>query len=315
MYDYTYLRCRFVQTKGNKHMDLGNIVIEELNRHYTVDEIFNGPLLGVQGFVEKNYKIGMHSQGFYEINIVLRGSATHRIGERNLIVKKGDTFIIPPNVRHGYAGGENFDVYHLVISPKYLEKHSAELQLLPAFSSLFRIDPLMRETTWAKLHFVLSDEEMASLMPTLEGLIVHCREKSTEGAIIAGGEALIAIAHLCAIYESKGIMNSPTDTEDEMFLTSIAYIYENFDKTITTDTLARIAQMSRTSYIARFKRVTGVPPARFQRQYRVSMAKQLLSDQVLTEAEIAQAVGCYDTSHFIRMFRSETGMVPSEFGK
>lgn len=294
---------------------MSRVEIEYLNKHYTVSEVFKSPLLAVRGFVEKNYSKGMHSQEFYEVNIVLRGSAVHRIGERDLTVGKGDVFIIPPNVDHGYAGGNGFDVYHLLISPKYLERNSAELKLLPAFSSLFRIDPLMREKTSARLHFVLNSAELDTLMPTLDGLELHSVEKSTESAIIAGGEALIVIAQLCAIYEKKGAKSTEAEAEDEAFLNSISYIYENFDKTLTTDSLARIAQMSRTSYIARFKRVTGQPPARFQRQYRVSVAKQLLAEGTLTEAEIAQAVGCYDTSHFVRIFKAETGMMPTEFCK
>ena len=312
MYDNTYFYCIFVQ---KDQMSMNRIEIEHLHRHYTIEEIFKSPILTVKGFVEKNYSRGMHSQEFYEINIVLCGSAIHRIGKNDLTVSKGDVFIIPPNVDHGYAGGEGFDLYHLLISPKYLEKNSAELKLLPAFSSLFRIDPLMREKTSAKLYFTLNDSELATLMPTLDGLLLHSREDSTESAIIAGNEASIVIAQLCAIYEKKGTKITAENTEDEPFLNSIAYLYENFDQTLTTDTLARIAQMSRTSYIERFKRVTGLPPARFQRQYRISVAKQLLAEGTLTETEIAQEVGCYDISHFIKMFKAETGMTPFEFCK
>lgn len=289
--------------------------IEYLNRHFTVEEIFKSPILMVRGFVERNYSKGMHSQGFYEINIVLRGGAIHRIGKNDLTVGKGDVFIIPPNVDHGYAGGEGFDVYHLLISPKYLEKNSAEFKLLPAFSALFRVDPLMREKASAKLHFALNDSELDALIPTLDGLIAHSRDNSTESAIIAGGEALIVIAQLCAIYDKKAEKITVEKADDKSFLNSIAYIYENFDQTITTDTLSNIAQMSRTSYIERFKRVTGLPPARFQRQYRISVAKQLLAEGTLSETEIAQEVGCYDISHFIKMFKAETEMTPFEFRK
>jgi AraC-like DNA-binding protein/quercetin dioxygenase-like cupin family protein len=294
---------------------MSRVEIEYLNRHFTVEESFKNPVLAVRGFIEKNYNKGMHSQGFYEINIVLRGSAIHRIGENDLTVGKGDVFIIPPNVDHGYANGECFDVYHLLVGPRFLEKNSAELKLLPAFSLLFRVDPLMREKASAKLHFALNDSELDALIPTLDGLIVHSRDNSTESAIIAGGEALIVIAQLCAIYEKKGTRITGADNEDGAFLNSIAYIYENFDQTLSIDALARIAQMSRTSYIAQFKRVMGMPPARFQRRYRISVAKHLLAEETLTETEIAQEVGCYDISHFIKMFKAETGMTPIEFRK
>ena len=286
-------------------MDIETVIIEDLGIHYTVDKIFDDPLRAVRGFVEKNYSKGMHSQEFYEVNIVLSGSAVHRFGERNLTVKAGDTFIIPPSVLHGYAGSEGFDVYHLLISPKYLEKHSAELKLLPAFSALFRIDPLMREKTAARLHFSLTDGELEELKPILEALTEHSVQKTAEDSIIAGGEALIVIARLCGIYEKKGALGVTPEDEDGAFLSSIAYIYENFDKSVTVEALARMAQMSRTAYIERFKRVTGMPPKQFLLKYREEVARQLLSEGTMTEAEVAHTVGCYDTSHLLRLLRRE----------
>jgi len=271
-------------------------------RHFTVSESFRAPLKTVLGFVEKNYTCGLHSQAFYEVNIVLRGEALHFVGDATWTVKAGDVFVVPPNVLHAYTGGEGFDVYHLLIHPSYLEKHSAELKLLPAFTKLFRIDPLMRERELMNPHFSLASGELDEILPMLERLSIHSKEESVESAIIAGGEALIVIARLCGIYEENGAPLAG-DEDDSAFLASIAYIYENFDKSFTVETLARIAQMSRTAYIERFKRVTGLPPKQFLVQYRISVAKKLLADGVSSQAEVAQAVGCYDASHLARMLK------------
>ena len=292
-----------------------DIEITELGRHYTAAEIFPSPLFAVRGFTEKNYSKGMHSQGFYEVNIVLSGRSAHRIGQRTLTVSEGDTLISPPNVKHGYAGGKGFDVYHILISPKYLERYAAELGLLPAFSSLFRIDPIMREKTSARLYFSLTEEELSALKPSLERLDGYSHREGAENAIIAGAEALIIITKLCGIYEKRGVAGVSDESEDGAFLSSIAYVYENFDTAITVSELAHKARMSRTAYITKFKRVTGKPPAALQRQYRVSVAKQLLRDTELTQVEIGARVGFYDASHFIRAFKSETGMTPLEYRK
>lgn len=295
---------------------MDGIVIKEMNRHFSVSEIFTDSMRSVRCFIEKNYNKGMHSQEFYEINIVLKGSAVHRIGSSTYTVTAGDTFIIPPNVKHGYAGGEGFDVCHILLSPKYLEKHSADLRLLPAFSSLFRIDPLMREKTSARLYFTLTDSEMEALMPKLDGLTEHSKNTDAESTITAGAEALIIITRLCSIYESRDASASKAESgDDSAFLSSIAYIYESFDKRVTVDELSRIARMSRTAYITRFKRVTGMPPATLLRQYRISVAKQLLKDTDATEAEIAQETGFYDAAHFFRVFKAETGLSPTEYRK
>jgi AraC-like DNA-binding protein len=283
--------------------------------HYTSDEVFLSPQMTVLGFVEESYNKKLHSQEFYEINIVLSGSANHYIGKRKITVSVGDTFIIPPSVMHGYDGGEGFDVYHVLLSPKYLEKYSASLQLLPAFSSLFKIDPLMREKTSARLHFRLSEEEIASLMPRLKCLNVHSYGSGHADPIISEGEALIIIAELCAIYENRAEELIAPESEDMAFLSSISHLYEHYSEKLTVYYLARIAHMSRTSYITKFKRVTGQSPARFIKLHRIDMAKRMLTETSMSEAEIAQEVGCVDVSHLIKMFYSEVGMTPSAYRK
>ena len=283
--------------------------------HFTSSEIFTSHQSTVLGFVEESYNKKLHSQEFYEINIVLSGSANHYIGKRRITVSVGDTFIIPPSGMHGYDGGEGFDVYHVLLSPKYLEKYSASLQVLPSFSSLFIIDPLMREKTSAKLHFRLSEEEIGSLMPRLKCLKQHSYGSGHADPIISEGEALIIIAELCAIYESRTDDLIAPENEDSAFLASIAHLYEHYNEGLTIEMLSRIAQMSRNAYITKFKRVTGQTPARFIKLYKLEMIKRMLADTSLSEAEIAQAVGCTDTSHMIRLFSSEVGITPSVYRK
>ena len=285
-------------------------------RDYTIEECFVPSSKLIRGFTQKNFKAKFHLQEFYEINIITRGSANHNIGQRKINVSLGDTFIVPPNVMHGYDGNESVDVYHLLIHPKFLEKNSAELQRLSSFSALFKIDPLMRENTSAKLHFRLTDEEIAMLTPRLESLTIHSKSSETVDMIISNAEALIIIAELCAIYDKHAEMSEEREaTDDSAFLSSIARIYEAYSEKITIEALAHIARMSRNAYISKFKRVIGCTPAKFLRKHRVDMAKQLLAETSLTESEIASAVGFTDTSHLIKVFLSELGVTPSAYRK
>ncbi len=281
--------------------------------HYTAEEEFKHPIRLTRGFTMRNYSIGMHSQGFYEINIVLRGEAMHYMGKRAMKVSTGDAFIIPPDVMHAYDGGAGFDVYHVLISPRYLEKNGADLQLLPAFASLFRIDPMMRENTSNKLHFRLTDGEIAEILPKLNELTETTNAKGNVNAIMTNSQALIVIAWLCDVYEKHRKNGVKVESDDGDFMVSVSHIYENYNKKLTVDELAKIARMSRTAYIDKFKRVTGYPPARFIRRHRVEVAKGLLLNGAMPESEIASAVGCTDTSHLIKIFLSECGKPPSEY--
>jgi len=281
--------------------------------HYSTEEVFIPPTKMIRGFIEKNYNKGLHSQAFYEINIILNGSANHYIGKRKITVSCGDTFIIPPDVMHGYDGNKGFDVYHLLINPKYLERNFAELQLLPAFSSLFRVDPIMREKATTKFHFCLTNSEIMCLMPHLNNLIEYSKENDAISHIIANSEALIIIARLCAIYENHEEQNTSFTNEDSAFYASLSYLYENYNSKLSIEKLSHTAHMSRTAYIEKFKRITGQPPAKFIKQHRFEVAIQLLNETSMTEAEIASAVGFSDTSHLVKVFIAKTGKTPSAF--
>ena len=283
--------------------------------HYSTAEVFEPQSKLIRGFIEKNYNKMLHSQEFYEINIVLSGKANHYIGKRKITVSKGDTFIIPPDVMHGYDGSDGFDVYHILINPKYLEKSSADLQLLRAFPSLFRIDPLMREKTSAKLHFCLTNEEISALIPRLNNLTEHSSKNGVADSIIANSEAMIIITTICDMYERHSGGSIEPATEDTSFFSSISYLYENLSAKLNIEALAHVAHMSRNSYIAKFKRITGQPPAKFIKKLKIDTAKQMLSETSLSEAEIAAAIGCTDTSHLIKIFKESTGITPSAYRK
>ena len=180
---------------------------------------------------------------------------------------------------------------------------------------MFRLDPMVRENTLAKLHFRLTDEEIKELSPKLAALAEKSNGVGTVDAISANAQALIVIAWLCDVYEKHGKAKADEDNEDKNFLLSISYIYENYRVRITVEELAKIARMSRTAYIEKFKRVTGIPPAKFIRKNKVEMAKRLLRESSLTESEIALEIGLTDTSHLVKIFLSEEGILPSAWRK
>ena len=97
--------------------------------YYTQKEVFGDELDNIHAFVMHNYRIGMHVQEFPEINIVIGGRGKHYIEENCLEVSAGDIFIISPNVRHGYLGDDGFDVFHILIHKRFIDKHSADFHI------------------------------------------------------------------------------------------------------------------------------------------------------------------------------------------
>ncbi len=282
--------------------------------YFSTKNTFGSSAKTAKGFVEHNYSILMHAQEFYEINIILKGEGMHYIGEGKLSVGAGDVFIIPPEFMHGYVGSEGFDVYHVLLSPRFFEKYSGDLQMLPAFSSLFKVEPEMRKRFSSNLHLKLTSKEINELLPLLDALMA-CPAVGSEGLIECTGYAFIIIGKLCAKFGERLALDVGKDSSgsDEAFMKSIAYIYERYSEKITIEELSKIARMSRSAYLTRFKAFTGTSPGEFIQRHRVENAANMLICTSHTVSEIAASSGFYDPPHMIRCFEKHMGMSPTEY--
>ena len=81
----------------------------------------------------------------------------------------------------------------------------------------------------------------------------------------------------------------------------------------TLATLAREACMSRSSFADHFVRVMGVTPLRYLLQWRLAMAREMLSLGQMSVAETALAVGYESASGFSIAFSREMGQPPKAY--
>ncbi len=170
----------------------------------------------------KNYKIGMHVQEFFEINIVTRGCGVHYIEDNSKEAKVGDVFIVPPMVWHGYEGGEGFDVFHVLVSDKFIEKNLNELQMLPSFFRLFTDEPLLKsKTKSAEVMCINLTEEQFSFVDSMLKRALDYRDYTNIFAeIYRSGFGISFIAVLCKFYTE----NNNVDVEK----TQIPYLQMQF---------------------------------------------------------------------------------------
>lgn len=88
------------------------------------------------------------------------------------------------------------------------------------------------------------------------------------------------------------------------------------DNKWTVARMADLANLSPSRFHAQYKAVFGSSPIQDVIAARVSYAKSiLLSDSALTLPEVAEILGYNDHFHFIRQFKSVTGLTPGEYRK
>ncbi len=76
--------------------------------------------------------------------------------------------------------------------------------------------------------------------------------------------------------------------------------------------LARLCNMSVSSFAHSFRKETGVPPVRWLAEERIRVARRLLADNRSID-EIAQALGYSSRYHFTRSFTHMEGIPPGRF--
>ena len=97
---------------------------------------------------------------------------------------------------------------------------------------------------------------------------------------------------------------------------SVKYIERNYYKQdLYTPMLAKMSGIGETYYRNIFQAVFGVPPTRYIQQFRIEKAKRMLVDSEGSVEEIALAIGFANSSYFCKVFKSLTGLTPSEFAE
>ena len=91
------------------------------------------------------------------------------------------------------------------------------------------------------------------------------------------------------------------------------YIHKHYMELLELGEIAEKFGFS-VSYLTKiFTKFTGKTPSKYIRDYRISLAKQLLSNPNLSISVVGKKVGYPDQFHFSKIFRQATGMSPSEF--
>lgn len=110
------------------------------------------------------------------------------------------------------------------------------------------------------------------------------------------------------------VIEASSDSEESQDVSRIerviAEIRSNPVKPITIDGLVSSLSMSPSTLIARFKRLTGLPPSAFRNSCRIDMAKRELKAGRKSVVGIATMLGYSSSQNFATQFRLATGKSP-----
>ena len=104
-----------------------------------------------------------------------------------------------------------------------------------------------------------------------------------------------------------------TGLADPVIAQALAALHNDVKFPWTTQKLARLCGLSRSSLAPRFTRLVGLGPIEYLQQWRISIAKDELRRGVSSIGEIALAVGFQSGSAFSTAFTRAVGCSPRQF--
>ena len=257
--------------------------------------------LGVSRFQRMRSPTEQHiHHNIMEIGFCFRSSLTLNVSGRTYPVMPGDFFINQPDRPHhiidrpanlctyhfflrssasnallGFPPDESLAIWQrLVKLPPTVPSGAHATHVRKLFARIFKLYDGQKSP--------YSSARMRTLFLSLILLLLECSEQ--RGADYFGDAKIVRIAEKIAT--------------DPGTVFSVAELAEK-------------ASLSKTHFINRFRKATGLPPIKFQITCRIRRAKELLQTTDLPISDIALQMGFSSHQHFSDMFARLVGMSPS----
>ena len=145
--------------------------------------------------------------------------------------------------------------------------------------------------------------------------IIEAENKPHFAAVqtVALYEILIALLESGEVYSSlEGIEKK---SKNEVIKKVISYIDDNLGDKITLNDLADCAKMSEKYFCTFFKNQAGCTPIEHINRVRIERACELMTRHNMSVTDAAFETGFESLSYFIRRFKKQMGVSPSEYKK
>ena len=257
--------------------------------------------LGVSRFQRMRLPTEPHiHHNMMEIGFCFRGSLALNVSGQIHPVMPGDFFINHPNRPHHLTNRPaSLCIYYFLLR----NSTSNALLGLPSDESLAIWQRLMRlpPTVSTRTHATHVEKMFAKIFELYDG------PKSAYSSARMRSLFLSLILLLLERSEQSG-----ADRECDAEIVQIAKkISANPGEAFSVTELAAKSSISKTHFINRFRKATGLPPLKFQNECRIRQAKELLRATDLPIADIALQMGFCSHQHFSDMFARLVGMPPS----
>lgn len=282
--------------------------------HWAVNDSFKAGSSRICAFTHKNYKIGLHTHEFIEINLVACGQGRHFMENQVMTVGAGDAFVIPPMVEHGYIDDGGLDVCHILVHPDYIAENLERFRWVDGYLTFFTLEPYFRQHGEFRHGLKLEEPALSEALTLFQKIEHEGREQQSSSGWAQECQMSLLIITLCRAHVAsfgKDVALPGEHPHIKAVLAAINMVTKKKAVGVTLNDLARVAGLERSHFCRVFRKVTGMTAMEFVRHEMIKEAKHLLLENSLNIGEIAMELGYCDSAHFSKSFQAAVGCSPS----
>ena len=142
--------------------------------------------------------------------------------------------------------------------------------------------------------------------------VSECKHMLAYAGIVQFEEALMGL-----ILDIHNAINNQLDANRnrQKIKEAVDYIKQNYNKDLNMAVVSNHISMNYSLFSFSFKQYTGNNFVNYMKELRVAKAKELLADTDMKIIEISRKIGYDNEKHFMRIFKAECGVSPSEYRK
>ena len=252
-----------------------------------------------------------HTHEFWEVQIITKGKATHRLDGNAKEVQKGDVFVIPEGAGHAYSNTKDLGVINLLYIPEELEYKPDSLNELPGYHVLFNIEPQSMSKKRESVHLRLEPNQLMWL-ENFVGKMQRETEKKTLGL-----RAFLMASFFEFQVEISKISSKTASTlsHEHEVGTLVSFFVTHYNENITLDDCSKLTHMSRSSLNRFFNEYYNMSPLSYLMNVRLAQAESLLFSSDLSITNIAFDCGFRDSNYFSKLFKKMNGLSPHQYRK
>lgn len=281
-------------------------------RYFTQEGIF--PFFIQYGHHGEDQKWHYHAD-FYELLIVLDGTAKQRVNHQDYYIKRGDVFVFEEGVSHNFTDVHDLHICNIMFQPAALADQYHDLGQILGYHNLFIIEPYLSQNDkyqqFLKLDFTQFDEVSRMIRAMHEEY--HADRPGRHTMVMAYFQMLV-------IYLARCCSERRWDGEDKTSMQiarSVSCMEKNFKNNFSVAELAKMSYVSERHFLRRFSEVYHTTPHQYLMRLRLQYACSLLENDRngLSIADVAYESGFQSNSYFTRVFKQAYGKTPQEYRK